>query len=160
MCSQLEQYLLNRRENFPNLFPDYAENESFYLGRSYLALAAPPTEGKTQFAFTCADLKMLYFPLLTGESALFIYRNFQNHTRTLLECVEKDLQLLRNDFTSAGTLRQSHLILRLFTLGFIFQLAQKYVNCWNEEAPLKPFAELPGFTFVPRSIDEVALILL
>ncbi len=122
---------------------------------SFLALAAPSMEGKTQFAFVCQDPKPIYFPISqVPVVSQPIYENFKNLAATLLDCAADDLKFLGGIVPSATNLKESTLgNIKLFTLGFLKGLVDN-VEVTRGKTWMEALSECRSFSFAPISIIE------
>ncbi len=136
-CTKMEAFLRNRDEAVSLMFPDQEEtitSADYSFESSFLALAAPSMEGKTQFAFTCRDPKPLYFPMTQFDSTSQpIYSNFKGLAKTLYDCAHQDWKLLKNDVPSPTRLNSNSfdsgdlVDVKLFTLGLLKGLIENVV---------------------------------
>jgi hypothetical protein len=67
---RLETFILNRNQKVSELFDSDVLNAQYGFDKSFVAIAAPSMEGKTQSAFVFKDIKPLYFPLVDSQPCL------------------------------------------------------------------------------------------
>lgn len=154
---KFELFLANRATNLTQLVPTIRAGEGLELEKSYVALAAPSMDEKTQFAFVCNEVKPLYFPFVGCSQAASqpIYRNFSKHSSVLLSCAKNDLEKFGRVVPSASDLQNIHSHVELSTLGFLHQLVQRVPQ--NEENWLQYFATQAEFSISNKSIIQVRL---
>ncbi len=151
----MEEFLLDRNANVSILFEEEEIPENLDLDSSFLALAVPSMEGKTQFVFVCERIKPLYFPISQlSKASQPIYNNFRSLAKTLHDCEHADLIALNHQVPSATELRQVYHNVDLFTLGFFKALAQKSSEVPEEVSWMEFLAATPSFTFAPLSVAE------
>lgn len=153
---KLELFLIDRNANISEIFGEEVVAGHYAFEKSFLALAAPSMEGKTQFAFVCREIKPLYFPMSEiGESTQPIYLNFKDLAMTLYKCARKDFETLGHRVRTASLLKREFDDRKLFTLGFLKSLTSNVAypagQTWMEF-----FCSRPGFSFAPLSVREIA----
>ena len=126
--------LFDRRSYFANnaLYSNNIENLNF--SGSFVALAAPSLEGKTQSAFVLRVVRPLYFPLSTASAQSsdtknqFIYENYEALTLELCRYANEDLanikRLRNNHDISASSISRDLKMFKSRVLGFILALIE------------------------------------
>lgn len=129
--------------------------------RSFVAIAAPSMEGKTQAAFTLRRVKPLYFPLSEAASGLdcvynqSIYRNFHPHALVLKDCAESDEKVIRT-YTSTTSLLSTHIAKKFWTLGFLKRMVEvSQLNFDMADNWMTYYSNIANFDFEPASIDSI-----
>lgn len=139
---------------------------------SFIALAAPSLEGKTQSAFTFRRVKPLYFPMSAASSSSGldtvqpIYNNFRSHAVQLQDCVKLDLDMIgrevdRSDI-SASKLSDTHKNISFWTLGFLSELAAR-AREFNADLEtggiswMEHLANIERFIFSKKAISDIQL---
>ena len=120
--------------------------------KTFVALAAPSLEGKTQTAFTLRSANPLYFPLTAAQrgesSGQAIYDSFTSHAAALFRFAKKDIDAIKFVATSerpgpsAGFINQFK-AQPLFVLGFLAEImkqtaAERRRRAISSPAPVSP----------------------
>ena len=108
---ELEQIAKDAENYFKkeNVKEKYNLGQDSVLRYSFVALAAPSYEGKTQSAFVFKDVRSLYFIANTqliredNPRTQPIYYNYKSISDALLEYAELDYEKIKNDGKSDGT---------------------------------------------------------
>ena len=116
--------------------------------KTFVALAAPSYEGKTQSAFTLRTVNPLYFVAAAAEDSggniQSIYRTFIEHTKFLYDCALVDLSKFgapvsaNKSIVTVTDLNGKYRSIPLFVLGFFLNLMKQYeAKLASSSQPLK-----------------------
>ena len=127
---------------------------SLDFSKTFVALAAPSLEGKTQTAFTIRSANVLYFVLAVTsieEGFQDIYKPFTNLSKTLKTVAQTDLGRLglRNidtdDPPSAGDLATTHGTKYLYLPGFLLNIMKQAHARRQQNFPVQEYPQLPNW---------------
>ena len=129
---------------------EYLKLPSTYVNfdKTFVALAAPSYEGKTQTAFTLRNVNPLYFVAAAAEDSggniQSIYRTFTEHTKFLFDCALVDLSKFgapvsaNKSIVTVTDLNGKYRSIPLFVLGFFLNLMKQYeAKLASSSQPLK-----------------------
>ena len=157
LLSNVDSYVRNHFESVRN-------NDGILINGTFIALAAPSMEGKTQSAFVFRRVKPLYFPISGLRSAgvlpQHIYKNFAHLADAFLRYASLDLEKIRSLKLSINVPKVNEFddVLRnceFCTLGFLCQLVVDGRTI-SENDWMRHHAERPDFEFQARSIRSIA----
>ena len=104
IASKVEQILLGNEDVLKELVDGLnSERVTYDFSKSFIALAAPSLEGKTQFAFLLKHVRPLYFALgavediTLSEITQSIYLNFAKLNQAIEKCANEDLTTIRKN---------------------------------------------------------------
>lgn len=141
---------------------------TFASDTTFIALAAPSIEGKTQSAFVVKDVLPLYFPICETfdrsecYSPQQIYVNFWDYVCMLRDCALADLKNLDHHIPSAHDLLDSKKTEKFWTAGFLRSL----IETFNPLIPtdhkqleefnwMDVFTKEQSFTFTQASVEDI-----
>ena len=157
---RLDKLLARKHEEIVNVFGSIIGGQNVNVSQSFIALAAPSMEGKTQSAFVMNLVKPLYFPIseTVGSDSIIpqpIYGNFKKLVFQLENCAVKDL--LDKDLTevSASKLMDKFVEKDLLTLGFLVKLVDETVRKPADMNWMLFHATRPNFKFTTCKISQV-----
>jgi hypothetical protein len=139
-------------------------NITYDVSMSFIALAAPSMEGKTQSAFTFRAVKPLYFPACHRHSGppQPIYRNYESLFLAIKSYAQEDLFNLSRypggnvDRIPAHALNSLFRDFESISLGFICKLIEdaSTVNI-GEMSWMRYHSSRPDFDFVAKSVADI-----
>ncbi len=137
-----------------------SETKNLIYDDTFIALAAPSTEGKTQSAFVFQDVHPLYFPISEAypcDDALvsqYIYANFRQFVVALQEAAAVDVNSI-----NYVSLAASDLLLKsedpLWTLVFIKSVIEAFESKPQPASWMEFYTQPHSITFRPVSINEL-----
>ena len=162
--NKLDNLLLDTQKTISFEFGKLIKNLEIQSNSSFVALAAPSLDGKTQSAFVFEHVRPLYFALNASDGDSFIvtqqvYQNFESLSSTIKRCARLDLDLINIESIllngsvriSSNSLRTDFNSLHLSTLGFLVYL----VN----DAKLNYHGDVPWMQFhAQRKEEEVTFL--
>ena len=157
---KLEILLSNMQETVTNIFSDTIGGYRLETSQSFVAIAAPSMEGKTQSSFVFERVKPLYFPLIeTSDTDSIaggqkIYKNFKSHARCLKECAEEDLKVLPGKVTATALL-EAFRSTPLWTLGFLVKLVHETESKSSDEDWMHFHSKRRNFSFSPTILKKL-----
>ncbi len=136
-----------------------SEIENLTYTSTFLALAAPSMEGKSQSAFVFQDIRPLYFPISEAYPSdavvpQFIYANFRQIVVALHEAAAVDVKGTNYVApTASDLLLKPHIT--FWTLGFIKSLIEAFESKPQPASWMKIYTQPHSFTYRPASISEL-----
>lgn len=168
---KVEEFLMN-----PTAFLDHHRaalkfpERSLRFVKTFVSLAAPSFEGKTQTAFTLRNINPLYFVAAaaaadTEGNIQTIYEAFKEHTEFLHDCALTDIAKLRvpisaeKSIVTATDLKGKYRSNPLFVLGFFLNVMKQYeAKSAESSQPLKWMefyaTGLSSFDCNPISVEQ------
>lgn len=160
---KLDLLLSNVADYVRNHFGTVENIAAVMTDGTFIALAAPSMEGKTQSAFIFRLVKPLYFPLSglrsSGIQPQPIYKNFAHLADAILGYASLDLGKIRSlkpnmDVPKLNEFDNSLRSCDFWTLGFLCHLVEDGRNI-SEDYWMRYHAERPDFEFKARSIRSI-----
>lgn len=164
----MEKLLRKFDPNYLKILSDSASASDFVSDTTFIALAAPSMEGKTQMAFVMKDVFPLYFPLSeafqdSGNAApQNIYLNFKDFSCMLRDCALEDMKENPTEAPLATDLLSILGEKPFWTAGFLkclIETFQKLIPVDLDERKsfpwMKVFNERRSFTFSPESVAKI-----
>ncbi len=126
----------------------------------FLALAAPSMDGKTQFAFTCEQVKPLYFSLSKVDQSSLktsqpILLNYRALAKALHNCAVEDLKMVGNVAPSLTRLQDEFSGAKFQTLGFLKELIDLGAFTKGSDSWMTFHSHRPDFLFGGATIAEM-----
>lgn len=127
--------------------------------QTFVEIAAPSLEGKTQSAFTFRKVKPLYFPISESiddydDTAIPqpIYNNFRWHVCELKMCANLDMKTFGADVMSA-----QNKSIKFWTVGFLLELATRAQEFEANDTKtwMEHLAKLNGIKYSKKSFSRI-----
>ncbi len=164
---------LDHLDSLSASIPDFFENNSAGIHlpsaasfrSSFLALASPSLEGKTQSAFVLRKSRAAYFVIhpeqldsTSSASAQKIYKCFKNQSEFLKSVVRNDMDIIRGkdarfDFSASSFLSESFKNTQLGVLGYFAALMEVASHC-SAENWMESYLTAPHLKFRSLSINQ------
>lgn len=170
--SKLDSLLYNTQLSISSHFPREVAQFNIQSSRSFVALAAPSMEGKTQSAFVFSEVKPLYFCINfeISDATQPIYLNFSSlnsilHRIALLDlanilrfrgtAIPQDLETIDIHVISATDIKGKFMNVDLFVLGFLKSLVLDGNSNFNQGSWMLYHATRSDFLITRARISDI-----